>query len=195
MGADWYTPEIWYGYSFVLSSSFRSLAKQLHDIRAFVSAPFDIVGLLTTFHSRMECVSDSDLQDLDNYAVFILGFKPDNDLEKTLTHGKELAEYIQNNPILMGFTLDSKPSFFTGIDWPNGFKDGFIEELESDVEDSSEESTSDGFDTSLQSSMVLSEVASDPPTSDSLLSDHEDIDNYHEEENHHSSDSASSDRE
>ena len=118
MCADWYVPSIVYGYSFDISSfsSYRTAEHTLSSLRPFLSSPFDIHGILTKFHSRMEF--ETHFHDLDPFAFLVIGFIPDSDLQKTLTLSQELSEYIQHNPIFLGLDMDSTPRFFTGIPWP-----------------------------------------------------------------------------
>ena len=79
----------------------------------FLPAPFQIVGILESFHSRMEM----DCSGLDDMAIVILAFSPSKDLAQTSSWGKDLAEYVQESPVLMGFDLHPEPRFFTGIEW------------------------------------------------------------------------------
>jgi len=129
MCADWYSPSIFYGYTFIIpdDSSYRSIAKQLFEITAFVTAPFEIVGLLPLFHSRLE-FDENGNRDMDRYAILIIGFKPESDLELNKQRGIELAEYIQDNPILTGFDIFPGARFYSGIPWPPNTDDGESED-------------------------------------------------------------------
>jgi hypothetical protein len=170
MGADWYYPEIWYGYTFVspTTQSYRSFLSSIYPLREFVAAPFQIKSLLGSFHSRME-FDESGGRELDGLATAMIGFQPSNNLEQTLVWAKELADYVQS-PIFMGLEFHSEPGFVTGIEWRSEIED--LEE--SDMSHSTSSFGSSGL------SAVSEE--SDPPTSDSFLSDHDDTFNYHGEE-------------
>jgi hypothetical protein len=156
MGADWYYPYILYGYAFDLMahSSFRASARILYRLNSFLPSPFVITGILGSLHSRMEFAND-DNREIDQYASVVVGFHAEADLEKMVQLRKDLAEFVQDNPIFTGFTLHPEPRFFTGITWPCGLED-----------DSFEEESVDSSDTSLDS------------TSDSVLTDADDTCNY-----------------
>jgi hypothetical protein len=116
MGADWYYPEVWYGYKFIppVTQSIRSFLCNVYALREFIETPFEIKCLLDSFHSRME-FDERGNRELDELACVIVGFKPSNDLDKTMTWARELAEYIQS-PIFMGLEFRPEPGFVTGIE-------------------------------------------------------------------------------
>jgi len=145
MGADWYYPYIVYGYAFDLMahSSFRTSARILYRLNSFLPSPFLITGILGSLHSRMEFTNDDDNREMDKYASVIVGFHAEADLEKMVQLRKDLAEFVQDNPIFTGFTLHPESRFFTGITWPSGLEDDAFEEESVDSSDTSLDSTSD----------------------------------------------------
>jgi hypothetical protein len=141
----------------------------VYALREFIEAPFEIKCLLDSFHSRME-FDERGNRELDKLACVIVGFKPSNDLDKTMTWSRELAEYIQN-PMFMDLEFRPEAGFVTGIKWL------------SEVEDAEEESDLSSSSLSSASAASASSVSSsEQSTSDSLLSDHDDTVNYHGEE-------------
>lgn len=168
MGADWYFPFVIYGHAFTLSSSYRHTLHQLHQLEEFIIPPFSIFGILSSFHSRMEFTNPSEM---DDSATIVIGFTPDNDLQKTLATANELHEYITNNPIFLGFDIQPTSQFFTGIEWHP--------ELEpSDTEDSSESEFTEATN-SLVNSIELG-FAEESESEDDTPSDHDDTVNYHQ---------------
>jgi hypothetical protein len=161
MGADWYYPEIWYGFIFVppVTQSLRSFLSSVYALREFVGSPFEIKCVLDSFHSRME-FDEHGNRELDQLATVIFGFKPSNNLDQTMTWARELEEYIQN-PMFMGLEFQPEARFITGIEWL------------SEVEDTEES------DLSSSSLSAVSTSSSEACTSDSFLSDHDDTVNYH----------------
>ena len=115
MGADWYVTSVLYGYAFkipkgstyhqILHSAFRQ-----HKLEP----PFEVVGLLSEFHSRMECDSD-DNQDLDEQATVVVGFCPDDDFDKSKVLLAKLNEEIL--PLFKDYAMYDLPGFHTGIEW------------------------------------------------------------------------------
>jgi hypothetical protein len=140
MGADWYEPYIIYGYIIGVpeNKSYRKFIIKLNDLNTLVENPFSINGLLPTFHSRME---GRDNNDLDDYAVIVIGFTPSDNLEENVELGKKLAEYVKDTPILSGFVISEKPKFYTGIVWDY---DGFVDSDEEDDDEDDDEDSEDG---------------------------------------------------
>ena len=118
MGADWYVIRTLYGYAFDLSSypSYRAIVSTLYQLQSFVATPFQIMGILSEFHSRMEFDETGNVY-LDRLASVVVGFVPDADLERTSALAKELSEYVVDNPVFQGFDLAIAPRFFSGIEW------------------------------------------------------------------------------
>ena len=141
MGADWYGPFIIYGFEFDIPADtrYRKFLQELLELNDIIEKPFEITGILSSFHSRME---GSDNIDLDDSAVIVIGFKPDNNLEKTMELGSKLSEYIIDNPIFMGFDIVGLPKFHCGIEWnhePDEESEDEDEEGEEDEEEEEEE--------------------------------------------------------
>jgi hypothetical protein len=150
----------------------------------FLPAPYSIVGILESFHSRMEM----DVQGMDDMAIVILAFPPSKDLTQITVWAKELAEYVQDSPVLLGLDLAPEPRFFTGIEWEP------TEEAEEESSSSSSASTSeDPLAQSIESLASVESVESSPSTSASFFTDQDDTLNYHgeyaeEHDNHLESD-------
>jgi len=142
MGADWYEPYIIYGYIIGVpeNKSYRKFIIKLNDLNTLVENPFSINGLLPSFHSRME---GRDNNDLDDFAVIVIGFKPSDNLEENVELGKKLAEYVKDTPILSGFIISQKPKFYTGIVWDY---DGFVDSDEEDEDEDEDEDSEDSQD-------------------------------------------------
>jgi len=166
MGADWYVIRTLYAYTFDISSypSYRSIVSTLYQLQPFVATPFQIMGILSEFHSRME-FDETDNLYLDRFASVVIGFVPDADLERSSALAKELSEYIVDNPVFQGFDISVAPRFFSGIEW--------YHEQEEDSEDSSLASSltslsdASGTTSPTTSPTVSGSWTSAPPTSDS----------------------------
>ena len=151
MGADWYVIRTLYGYAFDISSypSYRSIVSTLYQLQPFVATPFQIMGILSEFHSRME-FDETDNRYLDRFASVVIGFVPDADLERTVLLAKELSEYVVDNPVFQGFDIGVAPRFFSGIEW---YREDYDSDSESD-------------DSGDVSSSWTSTETSEPPPSD-----------------------------
>lgn len=138
MGADWYEPFIIYGCEFDIPADtrYRKFLQELLELNDIIEKPFKITGMLSSFHSRME---GSDNTDMDDSAVIVIGFTPDNNLEKTMEVGKKLYEYIIDNPIFMGFDIVGSPKFHCGIEWNHEPDEDSDEDDEFDEEEDDEE--------------------------------------------------------
>lgn len=152
MGADWYEPYIIFGYEITVPAgkSYRKFITQMRDLNTLIESPFTIDGILTNFHSRME---GGNCKELDDYAVVVVGFQPLNDLEATLTLAKRLADYVKETTLLDGFTISSKPKFYTGIAWNY---DGYVasddeEETEDEYDEDAEDYDDNSYDLSSDS--------------------------------------------
>ena len=163
MGADWYVIRTLYGCPFDISSypSYRSIVQTLYQLQPFVAPPFQIMGILSEFHSRME-FDEADNLYLDRFASIVIGFVPDADLERTVRLAKELSEYVIDNPVFEGFDIATVPRFVSGIEW-----------YPEDIDSSDASDASDSSGSSVSSGSWTSE--------ESTLSDSDDITNYMEE--------------
>lgn len=177
MGADWYYPQTWYGYSFIIPSktSYASFMASVSPLCDFLPAPFQIVGVLESFHSRMEM----DCSGLDDMAVVILAFPPNKDLTQMAAWAKDLAEYVQDSPVLMGLDLHPEPRFFSGIEWSPHEEEENLSDSSASTSASEEE---DPLTQSMESLDSIPSVQTSPSSSASFLSDHDDTHNYHGED-------------
>lgn len=119
MGADWYTCLTYFGYGIKVPDgmTYRKFVNKVNEINEFLQKPYEITGLLESFHSRMESMSEWEQESLDEAAIILIGFKPPADLTM-LTHNiNELKEYVTDNPLLMGLELSETPRFWSGIEW------------------------------------------------------------------------------
>ena len=179
MGAEWYYPQTWYGYSFLIPSktSYASFMASVNPLCDFLPAPYSIVGILESFHSRMEM----DVQGMDDMAIVVLAFPPNKDLSQTTVWAKELAEYVQDCPVLLGLDLVSEPRFFTGIKW-EPTEDAEEVDSSSTSNSSASEESDDPLAQSIESLASVESVETSPSTSASFLTDQDDTFNYHRED-------------
>jgi hypothetical protein len=134
MGADWYHPFTIFGYLLVVpqGTTYAKFVNTIWGLNGALKEPFEIVGILNSFHSRMEGCGPHDIEEFNDNAIIVLGFRPSNDIQKTLALGQELAEYIIDNPILDGIDIAKNAGFYTGIDWTLHIE---LEEESDDEED------------------------------------------------------------
>jgi hypothetical protein len=148
MGADFYFPFTIFGYKIQIPS-YTTYAKYVNTIwglNGALTEPFEIIGILPTLHSRMECADYEEYKQLNKNACLIIGFKPSNDLEQTLSWGKLLAEYITDNPILDGIDIDMAPQFYSGINWTNHIEMGDDSDSDNDSDDDDDNDDDDNDD-------------------------------------------------
>ena len=138
MGADWYHPFTIFGYLLVVpqGTTYSKFVNIIWGLNGALKEPFEIVGILNSFHSRMEGCGPRDIEEFNDNAIIVLGFRPSDDLAKTLALGQELAEYIIDNPILDGIDIAKNAGFYTGIDWTQHIE---VEDDSSDEEDDEDE--------------------------------------------------------
>lgn len=138
MGADWYTSLTFYGYRIKVPDDmkYKKFVNTVNEINEFLQNPYEITGLLESFHSRMESMSEWDQECLDDQAVILIGFKPDDELDTFIHNVNELKEYITDNHYLMGLELEETPKFYSGIEW---FTNMYYEYESSDDEDDEED--------------------------------------------------------
>ena len=165
MGADWYVIHTLYGYAFDMSSykSYRALVSALYQLQPFLTPPFQIMGVLSEFHSRMEFDETGNVY-LDRLASVVVGFVPDVDLERTVALAKELSEYVVDNPVFAGFDIVMTPRFFSGIEWYPEEEDE--SEDSEDAEDSSLASSTASLSVSDSTGSWTADESSEPPPSD-----------------------------
>ena len=123
MGADWYTCFSFFGYKIKVPNdiTYKKFVNQLNEINEFLQQPYEITGVLNSFHSRMESASEYDLEYLDKNATVLIGFKPNDNVDIFIHNVNELKEYIADNHYLMGLELEETPTFYSGIEWFTNF--------------------------------------------------------------------------
>ncbi len=139
MGADWYTCLTYFGYSIKVPDgmTYRKFVNKVNEINEFLQEPYKITGLLESFHSRMESMSEWEQESFDENAVILIGFEPkDNNFDMFIQNVNELKEYVTDNHYLMGLELDETPKFYSGIEW---FTNMYYEYESSDDEEEDEE--------------------------------------------------------
>ena len=143
MGADWYYCLTYFGYGIKVPNgmTYKKFVNQVNEINEFLQEPYKITGLLQSFHSRMESMSEWEQESFDENAVILIGFEPkDNNFDMFIHNVNELKEYITDNHYLMGLELDESPKFYSGIEW---FTNMYYEYESSDDEEDDEEDDED----------------------------------------------------
>jgi hypothetical protein len=145
MGADWYTCLTYFGYCIKVPDgmTYKKFVNKVNEINEFLQKPYEITGLLESFHSRMESMSEWEQESFDAGAVILIGFKPQDNLDMFTHSVNELKEYITDNHYLMGLELSETPRFWSGIEW---FTNMYYEYESSDDEDDDEEDDEDADD-------------------------------------------------
>ena len=146
MGADWYTCLTYFGYIIKLPDgmSYKKFVNTVNEINEFLQEPYKITGLLQSFHSRMESMSEWEQESFDESAVILIGFEPkDNNFDMFIHNANELKEYVTDNHYLMGLELDDSPKFYSGIEW---FTNMYYEYESSDDEDDEDSDEDDEED-------------------------------------------------
>jgi len=127
-------PFVFYGYKLEIEEDdskveLNEYLRTLYDMNGMMKPPFRICNIVP--FSTSFTVEESN--------VVVIGFCPDNDLERTLELGRELEDYLIDNPVLYGLKVAEKAAFFCGVDHcPEESDDeededlGFDEEEESD---------------------------------------------------------------
>lgn len=141
MGADWYTCLTYYGFRIFVPEgiTYKKFVNQVNEINEFLQEPYKITGLLGSFHSRMESMSEWEQESFDDGAVILVGFNPDDNLDMFTRNVNELKEYVTDNHYFMGLQLDETPKFYSGIEW---FTNMYYE-YESSSDDDEEEDDDD----------------------------------------------------
>jgi hypothetical protein len=117
MDTDWYCTSSMYGYAFQIPEDttygdFLEFVFRLHKLEP----PFEIVGLLSVFHSQMQ---GEDNDELDRDAKIVLGFSPQDDLDETAGLILKLKKNIL--PLFKDYEMLPGPKFYTGIEWRQPF--------------------------------------------------------------------------
>ena len=168
MGADWYTCLTYYGYAIKVPDgmTYKKFVNQVNEINEFLQEPYKITGLLGSFHSRMESMSEWEQESFDESAVILIGFEPkDNSFDTFIRNANELKEYITDNHYLMGLELDESPKFYSGIEW---FTNMYYEYESSDDEDDEDdeddcEDEDEELDDELSSDEDEHKIVPEPP--------------------------------
>ena len=147
MGADWYEPFTIYGCEFVIppDANYRKFVNKAYDLQSFVMEPFEIRGVLESFHSRMEGDID-DNRELDEMATVVIGFEPTINLEKMIELRDKLLVYIKDNVVFEGFDIVRNPKFYCGIEWHPGVDDNDDSDEDSEDDEEEEQESEDNQD-------------------------------------------------
>ena len=142
MGADWYTCLTFYGYKIKLPEGipYKKFVNKVNEINEFLQEPYQITGLLESFHSRMEYASETELDEMNSGATILIGFKPDNKLDMFTHFVNDLKEYVTDNHYFMGLEIDETPDFYSGIEW---FTNIYYEYESSDEDDDEDDDVED----------------------------------------------------
>lgn len=145
MGCDWYNPITYYGMMIRIpdKENYRKYVNMVYMIRPFIDTPFEIVSLLSSFHSRME---GGDNKDMDDLSTLVVGFKPSNNLEETIRLAERLSMYVKETIVFEGLDIMNEGKFFTGIKW-----DDWEMYDEEEGEEEGEEENEDEDDFSIES--------------------------------------------
>ena len=74
----------------------------------------------------------------------IIGFIPEHSLSQSMKHLDTLREFIMDNPMFDGITINEQPKFYVGFKWVEDVDSEIESDVESDVDSESEsESESD----------------------------------------------------
>ena len=158
MGADWYNCLTFYGYGIKVPDgmTYKKFVNKVNEINEFLQEPFKITGLLQSFHSRMESMSEWEQESFDSSATILIGFKPDDTLDMFAHNVNELKEYVTDNHYLMGLELSETPMFLSGIEWFTNmyyeYDSSSDDEEEDEDEDEEEEEEEEEEDDDITSS-------------------------------------------
>lgn len=141
MGADWYYCLTYFGYGIKVPDgmTYKKFVNQVNEINEFLQEPYKITGLLESFHSRMESMSEWEQESFNDSSVILIGFKPDDNLDMFIHNVNELKEYITDNHYLMGLELDEYPKFYSGIEWFSNMYYEYESNEDSDDDDEDED--------------------------------------------------------
>ena len=163
MVREWYVTRVVYGYEIKVpdDTTYRSFVRKLDGLNSILKEPFYITGILNRFYSNLEYSTTEELRETDKKAKIVLGFDPDTKMAERIA---ELAEYIVDNPILVGLDISQTAEFYSGIDW---FCDILDEESDSDegseedLDEDSDEDLDDSSDEDLDEDLNVESVDSD----------------------------------
>ena len=140
MRCNVYTCLTFYGYEIEVPKniSYKKFVDKLLLPSARLRMPFTITGLLPEVLGKMEFLSKDDLLWFDDDVNVLIGFTPDDDLNKTLELANELSKIITDNRIVEGLKISKTPKFYSGVEWFDRYI-GSDNEDDDDEEDDEEE--------------------------------------------------------
>lgn len=145
-------PHTVYGYRITAPEDEHSL-QFIHDICSMNDIMEDSIKVHYMVYHR---------NDTNVHAVqLIIGFIPDNDLKKNIHYFENLNDFITDNPMLDGVTIESSPAFYTGFEW----NDDMLSETSLTSNDVSSSEDSDDVSSSEDSDDVSSSEDSDDVSS------------------------------
>ena len=148
-----FQPFTLYGYEIEIPSrnDFRLFVHEAYQIDT-EEIPFEIRCILPQFDDKI----DSCVEYYDDSAILVIGFRPDDSLERCAELLRELDTFILDSDDLIMFSISSTPKFYTGIEWYNE-PDDSESFSESDSENSYVETESSYDETSEESDTNESE--------------------------------------
>jgi hypothetical protein len=126
MGADWYTPDTFFGYISKIDPCDAEIKKVEN------AGFFRLEVMIPEIHSRIE----GNERELDSTAVAILGFHVSGDFEKMASMKADLIQFMQSSDLKKYF--NPEPKVFSGFYWEVE-QDEDCEESEYDEESDYEE--------------------------------------------------------
>jgi hypothetical protein len=141
MGADWYSPDTFYGYI----SKIDPLDIEIRKVEN--AGFFRLVTMIPEIHSRIEGCE----RELDTTAVAILGFEVSGDFEKMASMKADLINFMKSSDLKKYF--NPEPKIFSGFYWdvePEE-EDTDYDETEADCDDDDDESSEDDEEEESQS--------------------------------------------
>jgi hypothetical protein len=118
MGHNWYKPFTIYGYQFIVPQglNYGKFIQGLNKLKEDLKAPFKICSILIEFYDYREYCDEDRNDTLSMFTVPVIGFNPDNSLEKTSELARELKEYIIS-PLFKDYIIVDGGEFYSGIEW------------------------------------------------------------------------------
>ena len=105
MGADWYSPDTFYGYISKIDPCDAEIRKVEN------AGFFRLVTMIPEVHSRIE----GNERELDSTAVAILGFEVSGDFEKMSAMKADLIQFMESSDLKKYF--NPAPRIFAGFYW------------------------------------------------------------------------------
>lgn len=164
MNANWYFTTSIYGYEIIIPDEYMTYVNNMYNMvynKIKLEKPFIIQSILSDFHSNIDGMDDTDLEELDIGAVLVIGFCVQNDMRKNVTLFDELNSLLPHLKVLYEFDTKSRPGIFSGIEWYR-----IIEHEDNDNDNDNESSYTYSDD-----SIISNSTTSDSTTSNSTTSD------------------------